>query len=346
MAVTLFPPASTSFPIKYAPEAAIVNAGSDLTVRIPLATTNYLLSAQALSGAGIYRIRGYNAGTAYTSLAVLTWQQINGSFANVGSPFGTQDTDSGNTYGVYSEMILNVTNQVGWQVQSNVADTIMVIQKLSFTEAADFFSVVQTVTTSGTISLAQSASCILLGGGGGGAGGVSYPTGGGGGGAGYQANFSLAAGTYTLVLGAGGASNSPGGQSSIGGFTANGGNNGGGFGGGAGGSGGGSGGRGGGNGGGGGANGGNGANNSDNNGGPGSGSGVGLTGKMGLTAGGGGGGGYYGGAGGLYGGGGGAQAGVGGSAGAGAYAAGGGGGGGGQAGGTGGPGVFYYLRGF
>jgi hypothetical protein len=347
MAVTLFPPASTSFPVRYTPEALIAQAGNEITVRLPLATTNYLLSAQALPGAGIYRIRGYNIGTAYTSLAVLTWQQVNGSFANVGSAFGTQDTDSGNTYGVYSEMILNVTNQVGWQVQSNVADTLMVIQKLSFSEAASFFSILQTVTTSQTVTLTQSAACALIGGGGGGAGGNIWPSSGGGAGSGFLNKFNIAAGTYALVIGAGGTggpaggSGATGGTSSFGTFTALGGNGAGGFGGASGGSGGGSGTRGGtGSPGGGGTNGGSGGNNSTANGAAGSGSGVTLTGYLGLTAGA---------SQGLYGGGNGGTQGSGNSGNATGPGGGGGGGaanGAGSVGGNGADGVFYFLRGF
>jgi hypothetical protein len=348
MAVNLFP--APTLALRNHPDAAIVAAGQDISVRIPLAATDYTLAASSLFGAGIYRIRAYSANaTSYATLPVLTFQQVDSALVNVGSSFTTTDADSGNTYG-YGELMLTVSNQAGWRVRSSIADTIMLVQRLAFAEAAAVFvdTSVTAVTASQSLALTSPVSCVLFGGGGGGANNSGGPPGGGGGGSGFQTRFSLAAGTYSLVIGAGGAAVSAGGTSSIGGFTALGGNPGGGFGGGSGGSGGGSGDRSGTGAGAGGANGAAGNNNASNNGSPGGGSGVTITGFMGLTAGAGGAPGSSGSAGGFYGGGGGGQIanGSGGSAAPTAYAA----GGGGSAafsgvGGTGGNGVLYYQRG-
>lgn len=210
MAVTIFPAPSVTTPA-IQPEQLVVRPSRQFAVSMPTTSFNYPLGRNSLFGNGLYRFRFYPSGT---SQPTVTMHEINASFATVGSAVTLSDADSGNTVGFVERWYTVLGTEAGWNFNTNQAG-YLVVEKIDIPDAGTKFSIATTVSTSGNITFDTAASCVLLGGGGSGATSAGNARGGGGGGSGYQARFSVSAGTYSLVCGAGGTAGGNGGTSSF-----------------------------------------------------------------------------------------------------------------------------------
>lgn len=183
---------------------------------VSISTLNVVLSYAKAYPVGLFRVRYYNAtnGGGYVSAEVF-FAAADGSYVST----ITVDNDDSNSLN-YTESIVNVpTATVRIGIKSSAAGRLS-IENLG-TQAVGQVITTTTVSTSQTVTLATAANCVLIGGGGGGA--SSYGIGRAGGGSGYIQKFDVPAGSYALVVGAGGGGNSNGSPSTFAGFTANGG---------------------------------------------------------------------------------------------------------------------------
>lgn len=194
----------------FAPPA--VAAAVEQEVWYLISTTGTDLMLPASLNSGLYRLRAY--ATALNSTPTVSYKLYDSADALV-STTNSVDTDSGSSVN-YSEAIVSVPGAGhSMLINTNTAGYIT-IQKVMTNGAVGVLSLT-TYTTSQSITITGTAKCALFGAGGG------APQGGGGAGSGYLTKFTLGAGTYSLVVGAGGSPGSNGGQSTFAGYTANGG---------------------------------------------------------------------------------------------------------------------------
>lgn len=176
---------------------------------------------------GYYMVSSYsNTGMGTAGAAITIKFQTSAGDVSV----STQDSDSGSTLNAFQNYVNLPNGATGFYTQA-MTGTI-VIEKISAALTVRSGTIV-VVRTSGSVTIPQTAEVLAVGGG---ASGCcqdwGYP--GGGGGSGYWTYGTLAAGTYTVTIGAGGveASVNPytgtaGGTTSIGSITAAGGQGGG-----------------------------------------------------------------------------------------------------------------------
>ena len=204
-----------------------------LFVRVPTANTYYRASVSGLSMGPAVRIKAFAQDMNSTPIAEVKVQ--NGG--TVLSFLATKDGFSSDTYN-YSEISgIFPTDATDVYVSMSVAGFITIENIAAAPEATT--STVTTYLTSQNITVSVPSGFALIGGGGGG--GTAPPgfNNRGGGGSGYTAGGTLQPGTYSLVIGTGGAAGQTGGSTTLNGVTALGGQGSNSFAGGAGGSGGG-----------------------------------------------------------------------------------------------------------
>ncbi len=206
MAVNVFP----------APTAGIIEEVTAASVfNIPAANTNYR-TPKSLMPAGTYRLKAYVRGT---GTPTLTFKRLASDFS-VTATITSYDFDTGSGNG-YAEAFVTTDGTEGALEFNMNSVGFVVIETLTFGTLPALQIV--TVTTSGNVTFQQTANCVLIGGGAGGQNGSGSYNNAGGGGSGYIQKFTLGAGTRSLVIGAGGASNANGSASTFAGYTANGG---------------------------------------------------------------------------------------------------------------------------
>lgn len=177
--------------------------------------------------AGVYKVTVIAKNQASTPTAIIT-------FTGGGSATATTvDAESGNTANP-STAYLNLTADATTVMAETSGDIYVSVEKISAPLVTLASVEVATYTTSQNITITNSFLKGMIIGGGGGGGAGYYANGGAGGGSGYLTAFSsINPGTYALVVGAAGAggpnfnSGGAGGQTTFGGYTANGGNGGG-----------------------------------------------------------------------------------------------------------------------
>lgn len=187
MAVSLFPPVSSG------------GAGGSefITFSAPAANTYYAITQNF--NAGIYRFR---------SEVVANYRVIFYSGATIVASFGPLSASTALTL---------PSNATTVRFSSTVANGLFGISASPISAPAAANINIQTITTSGQVTLSNSALVVALGGGGGGG------NGGNGAGSGYLAQGVLGAGTYNVVIGAGAGPDGTGGTTSIGNLSAAGG---------------------------------------------------------------------------------------------------------------------------
>lgn len=194
-------------------------SNTSMWVKIPNANQKYVMPFEG--EAGVVRFRMYspdNLSTPDFSVQVLDSSNVT---LLSGSGAGVDDASQND----YSELILALSSAYAKVlVESTSAQNFIHIERISDSIAGTPI-VVQTHTSSKTVSISQTSTVILLGGGGGGANGGSAQSAssGGGGGSGYLKTFVVEPGSYPLVIGAQGNANTDGGSSTFAGQTAEGG---------------------------------------------------------------------------------------------------------------------------
>ena len=167
--------------------------------------------------AGVYTVRAYKTGQNGTPTAAVNFLNSSNDSVTLGA---LSDWDTGNSRN-YSELICRVTGSFrGFIISLNTESWISVEFNQEYSASTPL--VVTSYTTSQEVTIGSTALFALLGGGGGG-GNVPASFGSGGGGSGYLNQGSISAGTYSLVIGAGGPPESNGGASTFNGLTAPGG---------------------------------------------------------------------------------------------------------------------------
>lgn len=199
--------------------AAATSATSWIT--ITTANAPYILN-QAFP-IGVYRVRAFATALQSTPAATVNFMDAS---SNVVKTVTTVDANSADSYNPSEGYVSITTSNVVKISISTTAAGLIAVENVGVTSTANLISVL-TYSTSQTVTVANTAGCILIGGGGGGCGGMS--TSAGGGGSGYIQKFSITAGSYPLVIGAGGgftgngSTAGTGGVSTFNGYTANGG---------------------------------------------------------------------------------------------------------------------------
>jgi len=204
MAVSVFPPPSTG-------GGSGFGEISSRTVLELAANTNRIVKLSDLGGSGTYRISFFtNDATAATTVT------INESNANFGGLGVTSMVTIPNTERSYRFMTMNASTNF-LTFNANEAGFIIADKLTQLTSPP---VTITSYTTSQTITLTSNSIVALIGGGGGGGNGTNGQT---GAGSGYLTTFTAPPGTYSLVVGAGGAGGSNGGASTFWNYTANGG---------------------------------------------------------------------------------------------------------------------------
>lgn len=194
---------------------AVASSGAIAPEWLPVTTPSTWYSINKVWPAGVYRVRAYAAGLDSTATVNVNFADSNGTILANATSVDIDDSQNRN----FSERLFNVPSAAA-QIAVNMSIAGYVSIENLGVQAAGSPIVITNYSTSQTLTFTGRVACALLGGGGGGGSGQA----GGGGGSGYIQKFYLNAGSYPLVVGAGGGSNTAGSPSTISTYTANGGN--------------------------------------------------------------------------------------------------------------------------
>lgn len=165
---------------------------------------------------GLYKFSAFAPTFNASPIATVTFFNGGGSVIATAT---TIDSDSGSTVNGTEVHVYLSSAATELQIRSTTGGTLVKIEALPL----DVYLTgeLSQYTTSQTITIPATSDVLIIGAGGNGANADNSARGGGGGGSGYISTFSLAAGSYALVVGA-----APGGATTLAGYTANGGSSG------------------------------------------------------------------------------------------------------------------------
>lgn len=219
MAVSIFP----------APSTGPAEVLASFRFRLTVATSPSRIPLSSLGGQASYRFKAFSSDGA-AGVTVIQRSAFLDTLSTTGLPAHYQGS-SGTALSETELVITTLANTASFELSTTGSVTI-VIERIALATALSLSpsGTLRQVNTSGSVTLASANNiAVLIGGGGGGSrSSTTTSSGGTGGGSGYIQRFAISAGTYNLVIGAGGVGNNntngtDGSPSTFAGFTAAGG---------------------------------------------------------------------------------------------------------------------------